>query len=223
MPANTIVSSVDVVLFRVHNEKLQVLLMQRTNQNDVYHLQWSLIGGTVQNDDLSLDMAAHRTLMRRTKTDVPYLEQVGSVGSPVRDPRGWSQTTVYFALLMQDQHIEEQPDLRWFDIDNPQLKGLAFDHVQLFQNALTRLQNKVAYSLLPAFLIGKTFTISQLHKMYEILLDREVPESKLRDQLKKSPSLKKESKQIGVAHRPSDYYSIRKDADLFFPVPLVKA
>ncbi|MCI0347520.1 MAG: DNA mismatch repair protein MutT, partial [Chloroflexi bacterium] len=46
-----------------------------------------------------LEAAARRKLREKTGVRSPYLEQLGSFGDARRDPRGWSATHVYFALL----------------------------------------------------------------------------------------------------------------------------
>ena len=49
--------------------------------------------------DESLAACAARKLAEKTGVESPYLEQLGSWGGARRDPRGWSATHVYFALI----------------------------------------------------------------------------------------------------------------------------
>jgi 8-oxo-dGTP diphosphatase len=217
-----LVSSVDIVIFRLHHAELQTLIYKRESNEQVFSNCWSLIGGTLNINDIDLDNAVHRTLQRRIGQDVAYVEQVCTEASPTRDPRGWSQTTVYFALLRPEQHIAESDHLKWVSVDHPQLKSLAFDHAMLFNRVLQRVRNKASYSLLPAFLLSEKFTIAQLKHAYEMVMAKKVSENKLRDELKSNKSLSKVEKQKGVAHRPSDFYSVNSNDEFIFAVPLVK-
>jgi len=90
--------SVDMAIFAVENEQLKVLLIKR-DQHPHKGL-WALPGGFSDlKRDSSIDATAHRKLAEKTGVQTPYLEQVESIGNATRDPRGWSVTLLYFALL----------------------------------------------------------------------------------------------------------------------------
>jgi ADP-ribose pyrophosphatase YjhB (NUDIX family) len=75
-----------------------VLLIQR--KNDPFAGHWALPGGFV--DELEeLDAAAARELQEETSVDpaAVALEQVKAFGGPGRDPRGWTITVAYVAIV----------------------------------------------------------------------------------------------------------------------------
>ena len=94
-------TTVDVVIFTALEEQLQVLLVKRPDgPKDPFPGRWALPGGFVDVEkDQSLEACALHKLKEKTGVDTSYLEQLGSWGSAERDPRGWSATHVYFALL----------------------------------------------------------------------------------------------------------------------------
>jgi 8-oxo-dGTP diphosphatase len=97
---------VDVVIFAVRTARLEVLLVRRsTDKSEPFPGRWSLPGGCVDLlHDTDLLACAKRLLIQGAQKgtrDNPYLEQLGSWGSAVRDPRGWSTSHVYFALVPQ--------------------------------------------------------------------------------------------------------------------------
>ncbi len=170
--------SVDVAIFTVSDSVLQVLLAQRPdNANEPFPNQYCLPGGYVNIDiDMTLHDTALRKLYEKTGFRAPYLEQLASWGSATRDPRGWSVTQAYFALL-PPQELETQI---WLPADEACELELAFDHNDILQSALNRLRSKVEYTSLPAFLLSEPFTLPQLQRTYEIVLNRKLDKSAFR-------------------------------------------
>lgn len=88
----------DIALFTMVDGQLRVLVVKR--ENAPASQTWALPGGILRPDlDKSLNDTARRVLRSKTGVDVPYLEQVITVSGPERDPRGWSISTLYYALL----------------------------------------------------------------------------------------------------------------------------
>ena len=189
--------TVDVVIFTLIDEALNVLLMQRPSQSgEPFPGQWALPGGFVDvaHDD-DLRACALRKLQEKTAVSSPYLEQLGSWGGRYRDPRGWSATHAYFALLPQKQlklnKGANAVDVRWFPVPGNGVvqasEGLAFDHDNILATAIERLRSKVEYTSLPAFLLDEPFTLPQLQRAYEIVLGRSVDKSAFRTRTLAAP------------------------------------
>lgn len=181
-------STVDVVIFMVREEQLHVLLVQRGSEaGEPFPGRWALAGGFVDVDrDDTLEACALRKLADKTGVASPYLEQLGCWGGRARDPRGWSVTHAYFALVPGD--AAGQPasganaaGAKWAPVaGNGVADKLAFDHDSILAAALSRLRNKVEYTSLPAFLLEKEFTLSELQRAYEIVLGRTLDKSAFR-------------------------------------------
>lgn len=183
-------TTVDVVIFTVRNDALQVLLVQRpTDPAEPFPGLWALPGGFVDiAQDRDLLACARRKLLEKTGVASPYLEQLGSWGSAARDPRGWSATHAYFALIASAEQAlakgANAADVAWFALDDlPRRKRLAFDHAQILQAAVDRLRSKVEYTSLPAFLLTEPFTLPQLQHTYEVVLGRPVDKSGFRTRM----------------------------------------
>src|SRR5512139_3913467 len=180
-------TTVDVVIVTVMEDTLRVLLVKRPDTpEDPFPGRWSLPGGFVDVDrDESLEACARRKLKEKTGVETPYLEQLGSWGGASRDPRGWSATHVYFALIPSERIVLHKganaADATWVGLDGPGRKTkLAFDHEEILQAAITRLRNKVEYTSLPAYLLPEEFTLSDLQRMYEVVMERPVEKSAFR-------------------------------------------
>lgn len=166
--------TVDNCIFTLHEGQLKVLLVKRGTFPSKG--RWALPGGFIDlKRDEDLEACALRKLREKTGVESPYLEQMKTVGNASRDPRGWSVTTVYFALIPHsdlsgsDQAVEET---EWVAVDEVSKRHLAFDHEQLLDAALERLRSKVLYTLLPVHLLPEQFTLTELQRAYEIVMGK---------------------------------------------------
>ena len=84
-------TTVDLAIFTVRDDRLQVLLARACRRAPVRRPVWALPGGFIDVDqDADLEACARRKLKEKTGVASPYLEQLGSWGNRRRDPRGWS-------------------------------------------------------------------------------------------------------------------------------------
>jgi len=180
---HTLQTSVDPVIFTVFDNRLHLLLVKRNI--DPYSGCWSLPGGFINTgEDKDLHAAALRKLKEKTNVAAPYLEQVETVGSANRDPRGWSLTVVYYALIARPDTelcaVHGASEVRWAPLedDGPAIP-LAFDHEKLIRLALDRLRAKVSYTSVAAHLLAEPFTILDLQNIHEIILGRKVEKKTL--------------------------------------------
>lgn len=218
-------TTVDVVIFSVLDDALKVLLVQRpSGTSEPYPGLWALPGGLV-NVALDEDLlaCARRKLLEKTAVASPYLEQLGSWGSATRDPRGWSATHAYFALI-PTQDIEpakgaNAADVAWFEVDHLlQAPRLAFDHANILRAAVERLRSKVEYTSLPAFLLPEPFTLPQLQRTYEVILGRAVDKSGFRTRMLAADFLEEVGLVESDSHRPPMGYRVKdRSAPVFFP------
>lgn len=178
-------ATVDLVVFSGAGDCLQVLLVQRPDHPaDPYPGRWALPGGFIDVvQDRSLLHCARRKLKEKTGLATPYLEQLGSWGGADRDPRGWSATHAYFALVPGASLRPSGDDAattRWASVEDALKLRLAFDHREILQAAVERLRGKVEYTSLPAFLLPEPLTLPQLQRMYEVVLGRSLDKSAFR-------------------------------------------
>lgn len=218
-------TTVDVLIFTVLEDKLQVLLVQRSNDpSEPYPGGWALPGGFVDIErDRDLEACAKRKLKEKTGVISPYLEQLGSWGDAKRDPRGWSATHVYFALIPAGPAMLEKGanalDVRWFAIaGNGVNQKLAFDHGRILETGLIRLRNKVEYTSLPVYLLPEEFTLRDLQRMYEIVLERPIEKSAFRTRVLSTGLIEQAAKMREGANRPAQLYRLREPGVLvYFP------
>lgn len=181
----------DVALFTLADYRLRVLLIRRANNPAPGG--WALPGTVLKPDvDRNVDAAALRALASKTRVVLPHLEQVTTSSGPDRDPRGWSVSVLYYALLPSDQVQAVAGDkteaIEWCDPGRPGHR-LTFDHAQLLARALATLQDKVERGALPLHLLPAKFTLTDLQRACEAILGRELDKGAFRRKIADQPTL----------------------------------
>jgi 8-oxo-dGTP diphosphatase len=207
-------ASVDVIIFTVADEALQALLVRRADTpGEPFPRQWALPGGFIDVErDPDLEACALRKLKEKTGVAAPYLEQLGSWGGARRDPRGWSTTHAYFALIPPTVPLAEgnAVEARWFPVAQSGVRlKLAFDHAEILAAALARLRGKVEYTSLPAFLVPREFTLTELQRAYEIVLDRALEKSAFRTRVLAAGLVEAVAKTRQGPNRPARLYRLK--------------
>lgn len=214
--------TVDVVIFTVMADQLYALLVRRPESDgEPYPARWALPGGFVDVDrDASLLACAERKLRDKTGVAAPYLEQLGSWGDAKRDPRGWSSTHAYFALIPQPEAVDASAttSTEWVPCDLAARRRLAFDHNTILSTAIERLRSKVEYTSLPAFLLPEPFTLPQLQRVYEVVLGRPLDKSAFRKRMLDAAYLEEVGMVTGDHGRAAMGYRLReRDQATVFP------
>jgi 8-oxo-dGTP diphosphatase len=188
------------------DEDLKVLLIQRGLEP--FQGRWALPGGFVHMNE-SLEDAARRELQEETGLERVYLEQLYTFGDVERDPRGRVVSVAYYALVkLNDHRVRAATDAReagWFPVwDTP---SLAFDHDRILQAALARLKGKVRYQPIGFELLPAKFTLSQLQRVYEKILERELDKRNFRKKILSMEFLVElDEVEQDVAHRAARLY-----------------
>ena len=202
--------TVDLVIFTIAEDDLKVLLIRRGQEP--FKGRWALPGGFVEIDE-SLERAAARELKEEVGVTNVYLEQLYTFGEPKRDPRGRVISVSYFALVdAERQRIVASSDAaeaQWRSVfDAPKL---AFDHARILDTAVWRLRNKIEWTTVGYELLPKKFTLSELQRVYEIILQRPVDKRNFRKKiLAQGQIIELNEFRSDVAHRPARLYSFCK-------------
>lgn len=163
--------TVDIVLLTLREGVLQAGLVQRDREPAPG--AWTLPGGWVHTDtDQDADDAAARILREKAGLVSPYLEQLKTFSGMHRDSRGWSLSVSYYAVVPVDVDAGLGERFRWAAVDG--LRSLPFDHAQILRTAVERVRSKTLYSSLPVHLMPAEFTLGELQRTYEQVLDAEL-------------------------------------------------
>jgi 8-oxo-dGTP diphosphatase len=216
------IATVDLAIFALSETGLDVLLMQRGTEP--FGGAWALPGGWIHvGEDNDLEVAARRVLREKTGVETPYLEQLQSFGGATRDPRGWSVSIAYVALIAADRVSLSQganaADVAWHAVENGGVAALlGFDHAAILGAAIARLRNKVEYTTLPVHLLPSGFTLTELQSVYERILGRHIDKSAFRKRVAEADFVEPVPGEMRRAsNRPAQVYRLKPGrATIFF-------
>jgi 8-oxo-dGTP diphosphatase len=205
--------TVDCVVFGYDEGELKVLLIERGLEP--FKGKWALPGGFVRVDE-TLDEAARRELTEEAGLKDVFLEQLYTFGSVKRDPRERVVSVAYYALVKLARHATkastDAADARWFPISK--VPRLAFDHGDILETAVARLQGKVRYEPIGFELLPPKFTLSQLQLLYESVLGTELDKRNFRKKVLGFDLLVPlDETQMAGRHRPAQLF--RFDAEKY--------
>ena len=200
----------DCVVFGLEGEDLQVLLIQRDKEPFVG--RWALPGGFVEEGETP-EQAARRELCEETGLSDIFLEQLYTFGEPGRDPRGWTVTVAYYALVNRTDHPARAADdarkADWFPVRQP--PALAFDHNKILDLACQRLRGKVCYQPIGFELLPRKFTLFELQRLYETVLGKRLDKRNFRRRVLQTGVLEETAQtERDVAHREARLYRFNK-------------
>jgi 8-oxo-dGTP diphosphatase len=164
--------AVDCIIFGFDEEDLKVLLIKRDFEPEKG--KWSLVGGFLENTE-TLEIAAKRILNLYTGLDDIYMEQVATYSEVDRDPAERTVSTAYYALINIQQHSKKlikQFSADWFSVSKA--PKLIFDHDKMVDHAIRKLRNRARTQPIGFELLPEKFTMRQLQKLYEAILDTEL-------------------------------------------------
>ena len=157
----------DSVVFGYDGLKLNVLLIERGGEP--YRGQGAFPGG-VLNIDADAPDGARRELFEETGLKVTNIQQLGAFTTPDRDPRERVISIAYFTLTRMQDVVggDDALKARWFPIN--QLPSLAFDHQQMFEQALQRLSD--CLKLKTGNFISGDFSYEEIDMIYFATLSK---------------------------------------------------
>ena len=213
--------TVDAAVFTIQSGGLHVVLVRRGE--DPFLGQWALPGGFVRAGE-DLDQAVARELAEETglwRDGDWYLEQLGSYGTPDRDPRMRVVTVAYFAVAaalpaLQGGGDAALAELRPVESIDPE--NLAFDHARIIHDALERIRSLLEYTTFGTRFLEPVFTTSELREVYETVWGIRVDQGNFRRNIGKNTcfvSLGHSDGRPGMRQgpgRPASLWSVKEAA-----------
>lgn len=172
----------------------------------------ALPGGYVHIDkDSDTEATARRVLKEKTGLTGVLCEQLATFSGPERDPRGWSASVVYYAVIPEDAFAEvaEHAPLDWVPLGNP--GRVAFDHARVLTAVADRIRARAAYSSLPAWFLARQFTLTDLRRSYEVLIGAPLNDSAFRRKINELDMLEPvEGAKSKSTARPAQLYRLKE-------------
>jgi 8-oxo-dGTP diphosphatase len=199
--------AVDIAAFAMHDGELQVLLVERGSLPHVR--SWALPGGFVHLGE-ELGEAALRELRVKTSVELEprLLEQFYTFGAVARDPRGRVVSVAHMAVLphgtVRVSGGGTALGAGWFPAHTP--PPLAFDHQDILNHAIDRLQIRLEYALLALEFLPEAFTLPELQGVYEAILNKRLDKRNFRKRLLSQGVLTTSGERRSGVGRPAQLY-----------------
>lgn len=202
--------AIDLVVFGYHDDRLSVLLLNR--KDEPFKDQWTLPGAFLQMEE-SFQDACNRVLATKLGMNKVYLEQLYTFDDPARDPRGRVISVAYYALINPKKFEiaagKMANDVQWFDAHK--IPTLGFDHRGIFKVAHQRLKSKILYHPVGFELLDESFTMPELHHLYESILETEIDRRNFRRKILDSEYIiATGNRREGQQNRPAELFKFNK-------------
>ena len=193
--------SVSVVLFRLHDGQLEVNLSGDPEPG---------LPAGLPGPDESLDTAARRIVRQVLHTNEEYMEQLYTF-SPAN--AGEREVVIsYLALLQPQDTAHSAADGIWRRVSQVKLANEVDQAV--IDYALVRLRAKLGYTNIAFHLLPEMFTLSELQRAYENILQHAVDKRNFRRRILASGILSQtDQKRRDGSHRPAALYRFASRED----------
>lgn len=198
-------------IFTVDKGVIKVLLIRRNNEP--FKDKWALVGGALYNDETIEDAMKREIEEKSGLKDVELC--FSSINSKVdRSPVKRMIAVSYIGVLDKksvDTHKEtlKASDMDWFNIDN--IPELAYDHNEIIEDCLETLKEKIQTTDILKSLFPLGFTIPEVQKTYETILNREFDRRNFRKKLLSLGLITDTGKQVNFEGRkPAKLYKFNR-------------
>jgi 8-oxo-dGTP diphosphatase len=183
------------------------------NRNEApFKNKWVLPGAFVQMEE-TFSETCTRVLSTKLGIRNIFLEQLYSFDALSRDPRGRTISVSHYALINPNKFQlaagKMANDVQWFSIKK--VPHLGFDHTEIMKMAKERLQSKILYYPTGFSLLDEVFTMTELHQLYECILDTEIDRRNFTRKILESGFVTATGqKREGLKNRPAELYKFNK-------------
>ncbi|MCA9353907.1 MAG: NUDIX domain-containing protein [Candidatus Kaiserbacteria bacterium] len=196
--------AIDAVVFGIVDGEL-CALVSPVNRPPHYVNILGFLGGLVDAKETA-EEACDRVLHEKGGLKQVYLEQLYTFSAVNRDKRNRVVSVAYLGLVRPDTAASYAHEGAMF-MPVKKLKQLAYDHDDMLQMALKRLQGKLSYTTIAQFLLPRHFTLSELQGAYELILGKEFDKRNFRKKILALDVVKDTGTvQEGVKNRPAALY-----------------
>ncbi|WP_144283778.1 NUDIX hydrolase [Chryseobacterium echinoideorum] len=214
--------SADPVIFGFDQNELKVLLIKMN-----YRKKWFLPGGFIDKN-LDLDDAIKKILEERAGLTDIFVEEFGVFGKINRSEsyfEDFDETlfqkqrfiTIGYYALYNPEKIHPIPDeftetCEWFYLSQLNEIDLGMDHREIIEKALLTMREKISIKPIGYNLLPEKFTLTELQKLYEAILGKELNRGNFYRKIKNLGILNKlDEQRRGGAHKAPDLYSFDEE------------
>lgn len=170
-------------IFTVEQGVAKVLLVKR--KNEPFFGEWILTGGALYNNE-DLIEGARREIFEKTGIQNIEIEQFKVFGRVDRAPLMRMVAVAYIGIIDSSRVKVLRETLNtsnadWFSINR--VPSLGYDHDEILVEALEELKRKIVSSTILKALFPNQFSLPELQKVYEAILEKPLDRRNFRKKL----------------------------------------
>ena len=202
-------------IFTVDKGVCKVLLIQR--DNEPYKGTWALTGGAIYNNE-TIEEGLLREIKEKTNitnADFMFSNIYSEVDrSPVMRMVGIS----YIAVMdIKKANLvtttKKTRNAGWFSIDD--IPELAYDHNRVLEDAIKVLKTKIDSSDILKSLYPDGFTLPEIQKVYEAILDKNLDRRNFRKKMLSLGFIEDTGKSVKFeGNKPAKLYKFKKEIEI---------
>ena len=199
-------------IFTVDKGVCKVLLIQR--RNEPYKGKWALVGGALYNNE-ELEEGMIREIKEKTNISDVHLIPSKNYSKIDRSPLMRMLAISYIAIMdIKKANLVKMTDktenANWFPIDK--IPELAYDHNEILKDAIELLKTKIVSSDMLKNLYPDGFTLPEIQKVYEAILDKQFDRRNFRKKILSLGFIMDTGKEIRFeGNKPAKLYKFKKD------------
>lgn len=138
-------------------------------------------------------------------------EQVITQGMRKNDKKEWWLSITYFCLIssIQTHHLMDHSTSYWVKISDFLEQTTSVAQKNSLILCVERLKNKASYTSIPCYFALEPFTLSDLQKVYEIVLGYKLEKKSFRRRFLDSGLLEDTGQIRKANHRPAQLYKLK--------------
>lgn len=199
------VPAIDIVIFTIYKDKFCILLTKKEWEPFAWKF---VLPGWVLRSWYSLEENFDRILFEKTGIKWVYKEQLYTFWDPDRDTRWHAISIIYYALVRNESFLQDidLTKVHIIEYDNLDFRNVGFDHEKIIKYAKQRLDWKLEYTNISKNILSDRFTLSQLQKVYETILWKNIDKRNFRKKILSIKILKDTWTQDKSSNRPARLY-----------------
>lgn len=200
-------------IFTVDEGHAKVLLVRR--KNEPFKDMWALVGGALYNNE-TLEDGTRREIYEKTGINNLDLYQFGVYDEKDKMPNiNMRMIAITYLGIIDSKHTNilkesrNAKDVEWFDIKN--IPKLAFSHNEILTKAIEKLRELIIQSDILKVLLPIEFTMPELQKLYESILNKEFDRRNFRKKILSLNIVDDTNKEISInGKRPAKLYKFNE-------------
>ena len=204
-------------IFTIENGIVKVLLVKR--RNEPFKDYWALVGGALYNNE-SIEDGIKREIFEKSGLEDVKLHEVGVFDELGRTPTiNMRMIAVTYLGLVDSSKVQiikenvNTKDVAWFNIKS--VPNLAFGHNEILNKALEKLKDLIVLSDILKALLQNEFTMPELQKIYEGILDKTFDRRNFRKKILSLNIVDDTNKEVSInGKKPSKLYKFKDKIEI---------